>query len=53
METSSREERVYIPITQQLKDELDSHRAYLSYDQYIGEMLIFFTVPPHTVSREI
>jgi len=42
-----------IRITQKLKDDLDAHREYLTYDQYIKDLLTFYTVPPHTVSREV
>lgn len=47
------EETVYIPIKQKLKDELDANRTYLSYDQYINDLLMFYTKPAHETSREI
>lgn len=46
-------EECRILITQKLKDELDEYRAYLTYEQYIRELLTYYTQPPHTVSREI
>lgn len=45
------DEKVYISISRRLKEDIDSHRADLSYDSYIRELLVFFTVPPHTVRQ--
>lgn len=43
----------FIRITQKLKDELDEYRAYLTYEQYIRDLLTYYTQPPHETSREI
>lgn len=45
------DEKVYISISRRLKEDLDSHRGDLNYDSYIRELLVFFTVSPHTVRQ--
>jgi len=44
---------ILIPITIKLRDQLDANKAYLSYNRYISDLLLFYTDPPHTVSREV
>ena len=47
------QQTVIIPISKKLKNDLDAHRADLTYDQYILDILTYYTEPPHSTSREI
>ena len=42
-----------ITVSTRLLHELDEHKADLSYNQYIKNLLMFYTKPLHTVSREV
>ena len=42
-----------IPVSTRLLHELDEHKADLSYNQYIKNLLMFYTKVAHETSREV